>query len=88
MSEIKIEFKNIFKVFGKRPQRGVSFIKEGGSKEQLLEQQKQTLGINDISFSIKKNEFFVIMGLSGSGKSTLIRHLNGLIEATDGEVLI
>ena len=27
------------------------------------------------------------MGLSGSGKSTLIRHLNGTIEATDGEVL-
>ena len=77
MNENKIEFKNIFKVFGKRPQRGVSFIKKGGSKEQLLEQQKQTLGINNISLSINKNEFFVIMGLSGSGKSTLIRHLNG-----------
>ena len=28
------------------------------------------------------------MGLSGSGKSTLIRHINGLIEATDGQVLV
>ncbi len=28
------------------------------------------------------------MGLSGSGKSTLIRHLNRLIDPTDGEVLI
>ncbi len=72
---------------GKKPFKGLSFIKNGGSKEELLEQQKQTLGINNISLSIKKNEFFVIMGLSGSGKSTLIRHLNGLIEATDGEVL-
>jgi glycine betaine/proline transport system ATP-binding protein len=87
MNENKIEFKNIFKVFGNRPIKGIQFIKDGGTKEELLEQQKQTLGINDISFSIKKNEFFVIMGLSGSGKSTLIRHLNGLIEATDGEVL-
>ena len=28
------------------------------------------------------------MGLSGSGKSTLIRHINRLIEPTDGQVLI
>ena len=28
------------------------------------------------------------MGLSGSGKSTLIRHLNRLIDPTDGEILI
>ncbi len=87
MSEQKIEFRNIFKVFGKKPLKGVEFIKNGGTKEALLGQQKQTLGINNISFGIKKNEFFVIMGLSGSGKSTLIRHLNGLIEATDGQVL-
>tara|TARA_B100000925_G_scaffold57475_2_gene38098 strand:+ start:9456 stop:10271 length:816 start_codon:yes stop_codon:yes gene_type:complete len=87
MSDIKIDFKNIFKVFGKKPHNGVTFVKSGGTKEELLTQQKQTLGINNISLSIKKNEFFVIMGLSGSGKSTLIRHLNGLIEATDGEVL-
>tara|TARA_B100000886_G_C20373616_1_gene470718 strand:+ start:282 stop:1097 length:816 start_codon:yes stop_codon:yes gene_type:complete len=87
MSDTKIEFKNIFKVFGNKPHKGLSFIKNGGTKEGLLQQQKQTLGINDISFKIMKNEFFVIMGLSGSGKSTLIRHLNGLIEASDGEVL-
>ena len=87
MNEIKIDFKKIYKVFGKKPFDGLSFIISGGTKEELLKQQKQTLGINNISFSIKKNEFFVIMGLSGSGKSTLIRHLNGLIEATDGEVL-
>ena len=30
----------------------------------------------------------VVMGLSGSGKSTLIRHLNRLIEPTDGEILV
>ena len=30
----------------------------------------------------------MVMGLSGSGKSTLIRHINRLIEPTDGQVLI
>jgi glycine betaine/proline transport system ATP-binding protein len=28
------------------------------------------------------------MGLSGSGKSTLIRHLNRLIDPTDGEIIV
>ncbi|GIT07908.1 MAG: hypothetical protein CM1200mP30_15380 [Pseudomonadota bacterium] len=28
------------------------------------------------------------MGLSGSGKSTLIRHINRLIDPTEGEVLV
>ena len=28
------------------------------------------------------------MGLSGSGKSTLIRHINRLIEPTEGEVIV
>jgi glycine betaine/proline transport system ATP-binding protein len=88
MSKTKIEFKNIYKVFGKNPKQGLSFIKKGGTKSELLEIQGQTLGLNNISLSINENEFFVIMGLSGSGKSTLIRHLNGLIEATDGQILV
>lgn len=88
MSQAKVEFKNIYKVFGTKPEKGLAFVKNGGSKEDLLDQQGQTLGINNISLSINENEFFVVMGLSGSGKSTLIRHLNGLIEATDGEVLV
>ncbi|MAW07775.1 MAG: glycine/betaine ABC transporter [Halobacteriovoraceae bacterium] len=84
----KIIFNNIYKIFGNKPFKGLNFIKnENGTKEELLNKYGQTLGINNISLSIKEGEFFVIMGLSGSGKSTLIRHLNGLIEATDGEVI-
>jgi len=30
----------------------------------------------------------IVMGLSGSGKSTLIRHINRLIEPTDGRILV
>ena len=78
----KIIFNNIYKIFGNKPLKGLNFIKnENGTKEELLNKYGQTLGINNISLSIKEGEFFVIMGLSGSGKSTLIRHLNGLIEA-------
>ena len=40
------------------------------------------------SFEVREGEIFCIMGLSGSGKSTLIRHINRLIEPTDGEIFI
>jgi phosphonate transport system ATP-binding protein len=46
----------------------------------------EVLALDDISFSVKKGEFLVIIGLSGSGKSTLLRCINRLIEPTAGRV--
>ncbi len=43
--------------------------------------------IKDINLTINQGEFIGLIGHSGSGKSTLIQHLNGLIKATDGEIL-
>ena len=45
------------------------------------------VGVADATFSVGEGEIFCIMGLSGSGKSTLVRHINRLIEPTDGRVL-
>ena len=42
----------------------------------------------DISLTIKDGEFIGLIGHTGSGKSTLIQHLNGLIKATSGEILV
>jgi len=44
--------------------------------------------IIDINFSVKKGEFFGIIGHTGSGKSTLIQHLNALMKPTSGQVLM
>jgi phospholipid/cholesterol/gamma-HCH transport system ATP-binding protein len=41
----------------------------------------------DLDFSVRRGEIFVIMGGSGCGKSTLLRHLIGLMEPAQGEVL-
>lgn len=46
------------------------------------------VAVNGVSFDVYPSEVFCIMGLSGSGKSTLIRHVNRLIEATAGDILI
>lgn len=83
-----IEVKNLYKVFGPSPSRAFALIDEGKTKEEILRKTGNTLGINNASFSVEKQETFVIMGLSGSGKSTVIRCLNRLIEPTRGEVLI
>lgn len=86
MSIIKVD--SLFKVFGRDPGRAFPLLKQGLSKEQVLEQTGCAVGINNASFEIEKGETFVVMGLSGSGKSTVIRCLNRLIEPTRGRILI
>jgi phospholipid/cholesterol/gamma-HCH transport system ATP-binding protein len=46
-----------------------------------------TVVMRDLSFAVSPHEIFIIMGNSGCGKSTLLRHLIGLQEPTDGEIL-
>lgn len=79
---IKLEVKNLYKIFGEHPQRAFKYIEKGLSKEQILEKTGLSLGVKDASLAIEEGEIFVIMGLSGSGKSTMVRLLNRLIEPT------
>lgn len=44
--------------------------------------------LNNVTFSIKRGEFIVILGSSGSGKSTLLNVLSGLDRATEGNIII
>lgn len=85
---IKLEVKNLYKVFGENPERAFKYIEKGISKEALLEKTGLSLGVKDASLAIEEGEIFVIMGLSGSGKSTMVRLLNRLIEPTRGQVII
>lgn len=44
--------------------------------------------LKGLDFDVNPGEIFVLMGPSGSGKSVLLRHLIGLEEADEGEILI
>ncbi|HHG89407.1 MAG TPA: ABC transporter ATP-binding protein [Devosia sp.] len=44
--------------------------------------------LKDISMSMKRGEFLVLVGPSGCGKSTLLNCIAGLEEVTGGEILI
>ena len=84
----KIEINNVYKIFGGNPKSVLPQVKEGATKDEILENTGHTVGLDNVSLRIEEGETFVCMGLSGSGKSTLIRHLNRLIDPTDGEILI
>ena len=88
MSDVKIKIQNLYKIFGKNPEAVLEIVKNGISKDELLEKHNHVLGLNNINLNIYPKSIQVIMGLSGSGKSTLIRHVNRLIEPTFGSITV
>ena len=88
MSDVKIKIQNLYKIFGKNPEAVLEIVKNGISKDELLEKHNHVLGLNNINLDIYPKSIQVIMGLSGSGKSTLIRHVNRLIEPTFGSITV
>lgn len=41
----------------------------------------------DLNFSVNRGDIFIIMGSSGSGKSTLLKHMIGLYQPAQGDIL-
>lgn len=44
--------------------------------------------VNDVSFSIEKGAFTVILGQSGAGKTTILNMLGGMDSPTQGSILV
>tara|TARA_B100001057_G_scaffold322916_1_gene323151 strand:- start:1514 stop:2533 length:1020 start_codon:yes stop_codon:yes gene_type:complete len=88
MNNTKIKIENLYKVFGPKAKDLTRVVKDGMDKDELLAKHNHVLGLDNINIDIEEQSIQVIMGLSGSGKSTLIRHINRLIEPTEGVVLV
>ncbi|MBQ7796547.1 MAG: energy-coupling factor transporter ATPase [Lachnospiraceae bacterium] len=52
-------------------------------KDTIFEQY----ALKNINLTIEDGEFIGLIGHTGSGKSTLTQHLNGLLKASDGDIL-
>ncbi|MGI9408250.1 MAG: quaternary amine ABC transporter ATP-binding protein [Hyphomicrobiaceae bacterium] len=88
-SDHAIELSGVWKIFGDRAGEALSEIRANNlSKTQVLETYNCVIGVADASMSIRAGEIFCVMGLSGSGKSTLVRHINRLLEPTDGQITV
>ena len=46
------------------------------------------VALKNVDLTIKKGEFLALIGQNGSGKTTLIKHMNGLLKATKGSVVV
>ncbi|MEW6095385.1 MAG: ABC transporter ATP-binding protein [bacterium] len=44
--------------------------------------------LEEIDLTIRQGEFVAILGQNGSGKTTLVKHFNGLLKPTKGNVLV
>ena len=88
-SEFAIEISGVWKIFGDRAPEALADIRATGiSKKAVLEKYGCVIGVADASMDIRPGEIFCVMGLSGSGKSTLVRHINRLLEPTDGRIIV
>lgn len=93
-NEIAIKVEHIGKTF--EPQSSARTLKEGfiglgrklTGKKKLTHHKGEYTALKDISFEVKKGEFFGIVGKNGCGKSTLLKILAGVYTPTSGHVQI
>jgi glycine betaine/proline transport system ATP-binding protein len=83
-----IRFEKVDVVFTKDPRDALALLDQGLSRDEILKQTGQVVGVEDANLEIERGEICVLMGLSGSGKSSLLRCINGLNQVSRGRILI
>lgn len=88
-SEVAVSVKHVSKTF-RLPHEKQSSMKgalihlAGGGKRTYEKQQ----ALRDVSFEIKRGDFFGIVGRNGSGKSTLLKMLAGIYTPSKGNITV
>ena len=86
-NDVVISCRNVWKVFGDRPERLAPRLTAQTTTEDLRA-TGHIAAVRDVSLDIRRGEMLVVMGLSGSGKSTLVRCLARLLDITAGAVTV
>ena len=77
-----VSFEHVSKSFGRKR-----------SRDRWLRKREQPAGkvvkaLDDVSFAVRQNEIFGILGANGSGKSTLVRLISTLLIADEGQISV
>ena len=56
----KIEVNNVYKIFGTEPMNVLAMVKEGATKEEVLEETGHTVGLDNVSISVEEGELLYV----------------------------
>jgi len=87
MTDDIIEVENLTKIF-KLPKENYSTAKQRFVNIFKPTSYERFVAVRDVSFKVKRGEFFGIIGANGSGKSTLLKLLAGIYQPTKGKIQI
>ena len=83
--QIAIEVRDVSKTF-RIPTHRIDRLKERLARPFARQEYRQLEALRDVSFDIRKGEFFGIVGRNGSGKSTLLKVMASIYRADAGRV--
>jgi len=84
--DVAVSFEDVSKTFGGKRSRDrwVRWAPRRGAAKPA----KVVKALADVSFEVRKNEIFGILGANGSGKSTLVRLISTLLIADEGRITV
>lgn len=86
--ECIIKVSKLWKIYADNEEALNVDVNDNDQIESISSSDDYVIAARDVTFTIKRQDTFTIMGLSGSGKSTVIRCLLRLLEPTSGKVWI
>jgi len=84
-SPLAVEVRGVEKVF-RIPEHRIDTFKERAVHPFTRNEYREMRALRDISFEVRRGEFFGIVGRNGSGKSTLLKILASIYRADGGTI--